>query len=282
MKLRATHGLISNAHLPTNYTPAEYSRCTLVLPVPPAHAAHLTVRKLKLPKKRHECVADNVLLLGTVERSQLSSDWLPFDRLKKNETDRWHIERSYCGKVQDYTKTERSWTSAGPLIFLRLSRTHSNFFSLRFHVASPCSGARLTDNRGEIRVTDAELAAVGQCNFQVHLAYGYKVYLSVHLWVDHREPSPDLASPHQDGSDASNSIHAAIQVDNRDRASLLLLETGRCQLLVKMEDVTGPQSRCLSLAGQQLSASFLSQTNVAQFRSLWLRNAFAGKSSQVL
>ena len=59
----------------------------------------------------------------------------------------------------------------------------------------------------------------------------------------------------------------------------VLLRSGRCQMTVQAEDITGHQTRCLN--NRHTSASFSSQANFLKFQAMMLQEISQGKHNKV-
>ena len=295
LKILRSQGTISSSHFLTqthdnneipqtkvNHNKNNLLACTLVLSVPSAaHTVEINLRKMKLSRSHRDCFADNVIQLGSIDEpfNFSSASWY---RTLDDEPS-LNVARNYCGKVQDYSKEERWWKSSSvSLAFIRLrSRGHhqgSNFFSLKYNVLGPCSGGLFTQRQGQMELTEEDLMtnrAQDECSFRIHLAYGYKVQLRVSVWPTEQSDSPEekgqesnklALSGHRADGDAAQSAHSQGAVGDED--TVLSLESGRCLVMVQMEDATGKHSRCLSLSEQRSSALFTSQTNFVTFRAI--------------
>lgn len=269
--------------------------CWLLLQVPAGSSAELTLRKLKLVRPHSgECHEDSQLQLAT------SSNWDPhhMSRVENNnswhrpswpslfELQRWQVARTFCGKIQDYAKNLRTWRTFDPWVLIRFrsnqrGRHHvlhssnnnnnnngvvsSSFFALKFNVLGPCLNLLLTERSKTIELSDSDLAAsVAECTFRIHVPYGYRIHLSVQLLVESGK------IPYQDDE---KERPEDLEDEGSDNNNALLLQSGRCQVAIQTEDITGHRVQCLH--PRRSSTSFTSANNLVKFQAMLLHQAFS-------
>ena len=280
--MRSTHGLLSAAHFPLDYDSSSErdhlggrrtkAGCLLLFSLPPGHNMQVNLRKLRLVgAKQKQCLeADGVLQFGTVERTVHTdrSSW--YDELidVQGANNKLKIERSFCGKVHDYSKSERSWRTSSAHVFMRLqNRPGARYYlapkslSLTFRIFGVCSDLLFTDSQAVVNVNELDDK---ECTFRVHIPYGYKIRLSLELML---KPA---AMDAIDYDSAPFTWHAS---DNNPPSSLLL-ESGTCPLLIEIDDSAGKQiSDCLSIQHKRTRATFLSHSNVLRLQATFLTSS---------
>lgn len=202
------------------------------------------------------------------------------------------LERVFCGKLQDYAKSSRTWRTSGPLIIIRYRNAFadrnsnsvtnpsgsigSSFFAFKFNVMGPCSNFLFTDDSKTIEFSSSDLTRFGslECAFSIHLNYGYRVHLSIQLLLQKPAVENGNLSPLRNNN---NLTTAVINDDDlrTDDKNTQMIQNGRCDVVVQIEDVTGPSIKCLNDANP--SASFSSLNNILQFHSSILRRNIQGK-----
>lgn len=300
MKLHSTRGVVSSSHLPPQFESIASRQehlmspplgCSLLLKIPSGSSFEFTLRKLKLlrPHSR-ECHEDSQLQL------EKSNTWDPhtitdtkhinsFPRPTWSnlvENHHWQVVRTFCGKIQDYSKSLRTWHTFEPWVMIRYRssqrghhHTHSNngisnsFFVFKFNVLGPCFNVLLTERSKTIELSELDFSAsVPECTFRIHVPYGYRIHLSAHFYNDNGRVSYEN----------EQKDHAEV-TDNEMEDNSVLLRSGRCQMTVQAEDITGHQTRCLN--NRHTSASFSSQANFLKFQAMVLQDISQGKHNKV-
>lgn len=290
LKLHSTNGVVSSFHLPSQFESISHDKdhlsspswgCLLLLNVPGGSSAELTLRKLKLHRPHsRECHEDSQLQLAT------STSWgthqLAEGKRAQNlqqpswsnlaAVHQWQVIRTFCGKIQDYSKNVRTWQTFQPWVLIRYSSRQRNrhhiqgsngasnsFFVFKFNIIGPCLNVLLTERSKTIELSDSDLAAsLHECTFRIHVPYGYRLQLSVHL--------------HNDGSKVSNENALAKEEpvpDEELNSNSLLLQNGKCQIAVQIEDITGHKVQCLN--DRHPSVSFSSLANFLKFHAVILQ-----------
>lgn len=286
--------MVSSSHIPAQFDSlynggggdhltSELLGCSLLLQVPAGSSAELTLRKLKLMRPHsRDCSDDSQLQIAT------SSNWHPHQMtdVENNnswyhpswsilvELERWHVARTFCGKIQDYAKNVRTWRTFDPWVLIRFrnnqrGRHHlhanngasSSFFALKFNVLGPCFNLLLTERAKTIVLSDSDLNTSGpECTFRIHVPYGYRIHLSVQLLGDGDSSKVSYQDDVKERKDTDDD-----QSDN----NAYLLQTGRCVVAVQAEDVTGQRVQCLH--PQNSIALFSSVGNVFKFQAMLLQ-----------
>ena len=289
--------MVSSSHLPPQFdsiaspdhltSPSRSLGCSLLLKVPSGSSAELTLRKLKLlrPHSR-ECHEDSQLQLATsttwdphqMTEVENMNSWRRSSWPASVKVHRWQVARNFCGKIQDYAKNLRTWHTFGPWVlihFRSIQRTrhhlHSNnggsnsFFALRFNIVGPCSNLLLTERSKTIELSDLDLAtSASECTFRIHVPYGYRIQLSVRLFDETREIF------NEDQTNRDEITHDELSHNS------LLLQSGKCQVAVQVEDVTNHHAKCLH--DRHLTESFSSVGNFFKFQAIVLHNFEKGDS----
>lgn len=302
MKLHSTHGMVSSSHLPPQFESIASSQehlmslplgCSLLLKIPSGSSFEFTLRKLKLlrPHSR-ECREDSQLQLAK------STTWDPHniaDTKHVNslhrptwsnlvENHHWQVVRTFCGKIQDYSKSLRTWFTFEPWVLIRYRssqrghhHTHSNnginnsFFVFKFNVLGPCFNVLLTERSKTIELSELDFSAnVPECTFRIHVPYGYRINLSAHFYNDNERNKNYFENELID--------HAEVRDDEVDD-NALLLRSGICKMTVQAEDITGHQTRCLN--NRRPSASFSSQANFLKFQAMVLQGISEGMHNKI-
>lgn len=294
MKLHSSRGVVSSSHFPPQFESTTYGvdhsssptwGCLLLLNVPGGSSAELTLRKLKLHRPHsRECHQDSQLQLAT------STSWGPHQMVDGKpahnsqqpswsnlaEVHRWQVARTFCGKIQDYSKNLRTWQTFQPWVLIRYTsnqrnRHHirgstaasNNFFVFKFNILGPCLNVLLTEPSKTIELSDSDLvASPHECTFRIHVPYGYQIKLSVRLHDD------DSIIPHENDLVKKEAVG-----DEELNYNSLLLQSGRCQISVQIEDATGHRVQCLD---HHPSASFSSLGNFLKFQAVVLRSMNQG------
>lgn len=295
MKLHSARGVVSSSHLPTQFDSTantDYSSsspvgCFLLLHVPTGSSAELTLRKLKLPRSHsRECHEDSQLLLATstswdidheMTNKGSANNRYPSRWFSLVEVNRWQQARSFCGKIQDYAKNLRTWRTFDPWVLIHFRgnqrtrhHTHASgsvtggFFALKFNVLGPCLNLLFTERSKTIELSDSDFGgSVSECTFRIHVPYGYRVHLLVHLLVDD-------ANILEDNPPTERTTVVEDEADNNS----LLLHSGKCQVVAEVEDTMGHHVQCLHR--QRPSESFYSANNVLKFHAMALQSARHG------
>ncbi len=262
--------------------------CSLLLKIPSGSSFEFTLRKLKLlrPHSR-ECHEDSQLQLATSTTwdTHKMTDTKHFNNLHSStwpnlaDNHHWQVVRTFCGKIQDYSKSLRTWHTFEPWVLIRYrssQRAHhhihssngisNSFVVFKFNILGPCFNVLLTERSKTIELSESDLSAsVPECNFRVHVQYGYRIHLSAHLYSDKgRVPDENEAVDHAEKGDESNE-HS------------LLTTNGNCQITVQAEDVTGHQTKCLN--NRNPSASFSSLANFLKFQAKMFRVTSQGRQA---
>jgi hypothetical protein len=267
--------------------------CSLLLKIPSGSSFEFTLRKLKLlrPHSR-ECREDSQLQLATSttwEPHKMMTDTKHFNSLHSStwpnlaENHHWQVVRTFCGKIQDYSKSLRTWHTFEPWVLIRYrssQRAHhhilssngiSNSFVLfKFNILGPCLNVLLTERSKTIEFSESDLSAsVPECTFRVHVPYGYRIHLSAHLTSDNAiVPYENEAVDHP----------AVGRADESDENSLFTTN-GDCQMTVQAEDITGHQTKCLN--HRNPTASFSSLANFLKFQAKMLQVTSQGRPTQI-
>lgn len=295
LKLHSSRGVVSSSHFPPQFESTTYGvdhsssptwGCLLLLNVPGGSSAELTLRKLKLHRPHsRECHQDSQLQLAT------STSWGPHQMVDGKpahnsqqpswsnlaEVHRWQVARTFCGKIQDYSKNLRTWQTFQPWVLIRYTsnqrnRHHirgstaasSSFFVFKFNILGPCLNVLLTEPSKTIELSDSDLvASPHECTFRIHVTYGYRIKLSVRLHDD------DSIIPHENDLVKKEAVG-----DEELNYNSLLLQSGRCQISVQVEDATGHRVQCLN--DHHPSASFSSLGNFLKFQAVVLRSMNQG------
>lgn len=304
LKLHSTRGVVSSSHLPPQFERITSSQehlmspplgCSLLLKIPSGSSFEFTLRKLKLlrPHSR-ECREDSQLQLATSttwEPHKMMTDTKHFNSLHSStwpnlaENHHWQVVRTFCGKIQDYSKSLRTWHTFEPsdwvLIRYRSSqRVHhhihssngisNSFFVFKLNILGPCLNVLLTERSKTIEFSESDLSAsVPECTFRVHVPYGYRIHLSAHLNSDNA-----IVAYENEAVD-----HPAVgRADESDENSLLTTN-GNCQMTVQAEDITGHQTKCLN--HRNPTASFSSLANFLKFQAKMLQVTSQGRPTQI-
>ncbi|XP_059350348.1 uncharacterized protein LOC130692880 isoform X2 [Daphnia carinata] len=290
LKLHSSRGIVSSSYFPPQFESTTYGvdhsssptwECLLLLNVPGGSSAELTLRKLKLHRPHsRECHEDSQLQLAT------STSWGPRQMVDGKqahnsqqpswsnlaEVHRWQVARTFCGKIQDYSKSLRTWQTFQPWVLIRYTSNQRNrhhirgsngasnsFFVFKFNILEPCLNVLLTEPSKTIELSDSDLVANPQeCTFRIHVPYGYQIKLSVRLHDD------DSRIPHENDLVKKDAVG-----DEELSYNSLLLQSGKCQIAVQIEDVTGHRAQCLN--DHHPSASFSSLANFLKFQAVVLR-----------
>ena len=287
--------MVSSSHLPLHFNSEHnlLSRsstdCSLLLTVPTDFTAELTLRKLKLkeifrPQVR-DCHTDSQLqwMSSTTWETSFENQTVHGQTFHQsaNQNVSWSTladynqqsrktERSFCGKLQDYTKSYRTWRTTDPFIVIRYRNGDRNqsmitsgmgnsFFAFKFNVVGPCSNQLFTDDSKTIEFSSSILAQTGtlECSFGIHLPYGYRVHLSIQLLLlkskeKYKIPLRNLTGSSNDDLTANKNSR--------------IIQNTQCDVVVEVEDVTGHKVDCLN--NRNPSASFSSMNNMLTFFSI--------------
>ena len=264
----SAQGVMTNLHLSITSEHLTSLDCSVLLPIPSGSNAELSLRKLKLPRLHlHECHHENLL-----QWTSSTSNWKKPDWSVLVDSDKWLVARNFCGKIQDYSKTNRIWRTFDPWVMIRFRSSggrnrHSQqqigtngFFSFKFHHLLPCSNLLLTDHSKTMEFFYWELDPRSpDCTFRVHLPYGYRIQLSATLLTNNGKGT--LISHQENGT--------TTELDNNNA---WLIQNGKCWISVQTEDVTGHVIQCLN--DRKPSVVVNSLSNVLSFQAVILKGIY--------
>ena len=245
--------------------------CSFLVHIPKGSNAEVTLRKLKLLRMANNCHKDSQLQLMSSTNisasSWSSSMWFNNAAMMGDSDPSWSIGRTFCGKIQDYGKNQRTWRTFHPWLLIRYRQQHLDnrhqFFALKINLYGPCSNPLLTDRRQTIEISTADFLG-SECHFRIHVPYGDRIHLMVQ-WMTAASEEEQVKKTKNKKETATN-FNAS---ENEEENQLLLLQSGKCPVAVQVDDArTGHRTKCLH--PEKPKASFESAANIIKFQAIVL------------